>query len=143
MNEIRKLIEAVEQLNDGQDHSALNAREYKAFVYGVEWGNSAQYNDGGYSPKDLPEAYNEWVENGRKPSYYGESLEEADKDEFKSKLEGSFEDKLRKAFKAGWQEGYREGEGAGQSFGVRSDSGDSDSDFDYWLKYEAKDDGVI
>lgn len=43
----------------------LNAREYAAFIYGVEWGNSAQYNDGGYRAYELPVAYNEWVAMGR------------------------------------------------------------------------------
>lgn len=44
-------------------------REYKTFIYGVEWGNSAQYNDGGYQAYELPAAYKEWVEGGRKGYY--------------------------------------------------------------------------
>lgn len=48
------------------DHASLNPREYKAFVAGVEAGNTAQYGDGGYSQEELPGMYQMWVDGGRK-----------------------------------------------------------------------------
>lgn len=64
-------MEMVEQA--GSDYQSIPPsavdREYAAFVYGVEWGNSAQYGDGGYDRDELPGAYKEWVEGGRKSLY--------------------------------------------------------------------------
>lgn len=58
--------------NQDEDRNApheMNPREYAAFVYGIEWGNSAQFNDGGYDSAELPEAYKDWIESGRKGYY--------------------------------------------------------------------------
>ena len=96
MNDMRKLMEAVEQLTE--DQASLNPREYEAFVYGVEWGNDAQYSDGGFEPKDLPGAYNDWVVSGRK-GYYAESVQEEttdiqypDYDEYEGSLDTHVEE---------------------------------------------------
>jgi len=50
-------------------HNSEPGDEYEAFVYGVEWGNSAQYNDGGYQSYELPAAFKEWIDSGRKGYY--------------------------------------------------------------------------
>lgn len=71
MSDMRKLMEMVEQ--SGSDYQSIPPTavdlEYKAFVYGVEWGSEAQYGGGGYDHDELPEAFKEWVEGGRKGLY--------------------------------------------------------------------------
>lgn len=97
MNEMRKLMEAVD-LDDkaGRNHPAsLNPQEYKAFAYGVAWGNAAQYDGGGYGEDDLPEAYRAWVEEGR-PGYH---------DDLDEGLYGSDADD---AFVSGYERGYED-----------------------------------
>ncbi len=81
MNDMRKLMEALEDIDDidvatdihgepMQDETdKIKALEYAAFVYGAEWGNSAQYEGGGYDRDELPAAYKEWVDSGRKGLY--------------------------------------------------------------------------
>lgn len=68
MNDMRKLIEMVEQLDNEYQSIPPSAvdREYAAFVYGVEWGSQAQYGDGGYDRETLPTEFKEWVDGGRK-----------------------------------------------------------------------------
>lgn len=70
MNEMRKLMEVVGRADEDRNAPhEMNPREYAAFLYGVDWGNSAQYNDGGFQGYELPQAYKDWVEGGRKGYY--------------------------------------------------------------------------
>ena len=86
MNEMRKLIEVLGAIDDidvatdihgepmQSEIDKIKALEYAAFQYGIEKGNEAQYEFGGYGGEDaIQSMYKEWVASGRKRLYGEES----------------------------------------------------------------------
>lgn len=130
MNEMRKLMEAVEQLGSDYQSSPPTAvdREYKAFAYGVEWGSEAQYGGGGYDHDELPAEFKEWVEGGRKGLYEDTTdIQYPDYEDNK--------DENKAVFLAGYQAGHIEGFNSYNRPKWEKDETPEEA-YEYWYKYD-------
>jgi len=143
MNDMRKLMEMVEDdphkaaQNDAEAyHNSEPNDEYEAFVYGVQWGNAAQYGDGGYGKEELPPAYKEWVESGRKDydSMYETMEEDLRGDPSMGRVDpDDYNNEVKEAFLAGYKDGWEdcEIERDGGSGGYEAELG-----YAQWVKHD-------